>query len=274
MIAWIWARTVTCPNPACGATMPLVRSFWLGKKKGKEAWVNPIVDGKAVRFEIGTGRRGSAHRGDGQPARARCAWSASRRCRLDHVPVGGAGGPHGCPAHGGRRRRRSPADLPAADRGARGRSRDRPTRRRARRRASSTTARDFKSPSYGMTHLRRPVHRSAVDGAVHVQRPGGRGPGPHRGRCPHRRPRPGPGHPVRLRHRHLPRLRCQSGRLIMDPAVLRGWTAPKMEVLRSTFARQAIPMVWDFAEVQSVRRLGGRLLGHRWMLSRSARRST
>ena len=43
VIAWIWARTVTCPNPACGATMPLVRSLWLGKKKGKEAWVKPNV---------------------------------------------------------------------------------------------------------------------------------------------------------------------------------------------------------------------------------------
>lgn len=29
VIAWIWARTVTCPNPACGASMPLVRSFWV-----------------------------------------------------------------------------------------------------------------------------------------------------------------------------------------------------------------------------------------------------
>ena len=35
VIAWIWARTVTCPNPACGIEMPLVRSWWLGKKKGK-----------------------------------------------------------------------------------------------------------------------------------------------------------------------------------------------------------------------------------------------
>jgi len=58
VIAWIWARTVTCPNPACGATMPLVRSFWLGKKKGKESWVNPVVEGKGVRFEIGHGREG------------------------------------------------------------------------------------------------------------------------------------------------------------------------------------------------------------------------
>jgi putative DNA methylase len=52
VIAWIWARTVTCPNPACGGTMPLVRSFWLGKKKGKERYVHPVPDGNRVRFEI------------------------------------------------------------------------------------------------------------------------------------------------------------------------------------------------------------------------------
>ncbi len=52
VIAWIWARTVICPNPACGGTMPLVRSFWLGKKRGKERYVVPIPDGKRVRFEI------------------------------------------------------------------------------------------------------------------------------------------------------------------------------------------------------------------------------
>jgi putative DNA methylase len=43
VIAWIWARTVRCPNPACGIDMPLVRSWWLGKKKGKEAYVVPTV---------------------------------------------------------------------------------------------------------------------------------------------------------------------------------------------------------------------------------------
>ena len=33
--------------------MPLVRSFWLGKKRGKERYVVPVPDGKRVRFEIG-----------------------------------------------------------------------------------------------------------------------------------------------------------------------------------------------------------------------------
>jgi putative DNA methylase len=57
VIAWLWARTVSCPNPACGATMPLVRSFALSTKKGREAWVEPIVDpaAKTVEFRIGTG---------------------------------------------------------------------------------------------------------------------------------------------------------------------------------------------------------------------------
>jgi putative DNA methylase len=43
VIAWIWARTITCPNPACAIEMPLVRSWWLGKKNGKEAYVAPSV---------------------------------------------------------------------------------------------------------------------------------------------------------------------------------------------------------------------------------------
>ncbi|MFI5275051.1 MAG: hypothetical protein ACHQ4H_18630, partial [Ktedonobacterales bacterium] len=44
VIAWLWARTVTCPNPACGARMPLVRSFALSTKAGRESWVEPLVD--------------------------------------------------------------------------------------------------------------------------------------------------------------------------------------------------------------------------------------
>jgi len=39
VIAWIWARTVTCPNPACEIETPLVNSFTLSKRKGKEAHV-------------------------------------------------------------------------------------------------------------------------------------------------------------------------------------------------------------------------------------------
>jgi len=45
VIAWIWARTVKCPNPACGCEMPLASSFVLSKKKGKEAYIKAEYDG-------------------------------------------------------------------------------------------------------------------------------------------------------------------------------------------------------------------------------------
>lgn len=56
VIAWIWARTVKCPNPACGCEMPLASTFVLSKKKGKEAWVKPITEGNNVHFEVQYGK--------------------------------------------------------------------------------------------------------------------------------------------------------------------------------------------------------------------------
>lgn len=56
VIAWIWARTVKCPNPACGCEMPLASSLVLSKKKGKEAYVQPIIEGKKIRYEVKYGK--------------------------------------------------------------------------------------------------------------------------------------------------------------------------------------------------------------------------
>lgn len=56
VIAWIWARTVKCPNPACECEMPLASSFVLSKKKGKEAWVKPIPENTKVRLEVQSGK--------------------------------------------------------------------------------------------------------------------------------------------------------------------------------------------------------------------------
>ena len=52
VIAWIWARTVKCPNPACGCEMPLVRSFILSKKKGKEAWIEPLFENGKTTYVV------------------------------------------------------------------------------------------------------------------------------------------------------------------------------------------------------------------------------
>ena len=53
-IAWLWARTIQCSNPACGARAPLVRSFWLVRKKPRFVIATPKLDQatKTVSFEI------------------------------------------------------------------------------------------------------------------------------------------------------------------------------------------------------------------------------
>ena len=57
VIAWIWARTVRCPNPACGSTMPLLNSFALSRRRNREAWLQAEPDrgAKRMRFRIQQG---------------------------------------------------------------------------------------------------------------------------------------------------------------------------------------------------------------------------
>lgn len=60
VIAWLWARTVRSPDPAAkGAMVPLVSSFMLSTKEGKKAWVEIVLDPEAQdgwRFEVKTGK--------------------------------------------------------------------------------------------------------------------------------------------------------------------------------------------------------------------------
>ncbi len=79
VIAWIWARTVTCPNPACGATMPLVRSFWLSKK-GPADVVTPGTSRDTRRFRGRDGQERSSLRRHGRT-------DGRHLCRLSHSCV-------------------------------------------------------------------------------------------------------------------------------------------------------------------------------------------
>lgn len=73
VVAWLWARTVQCPNPACGARMPMIRSFALSIKAGSKAWLEPVIDHshKTVRFEVKTGS-GVPRQGTKQRGRSEC----------------------------------------------------------------------------------------------------------------------------------------------------------------------------------------------------------
>ncbi len=57
VIAWLWARTVKCPNPACGCEMPLVRSFALSKKKNAEVYITPIINDGHISYAIKPGKQ-------------------------------------------------------------------------------------------------------------------------------------------------------------------------------------------------------------------------
>ena len=50
--AWIWTRTVTCPNPACGCKMPLANSYVLSKQKNREFYIQPEANGREVTFHV------------------------------------------------------------------------------------------------------------------------------------------------------------------------------------------------------------------------------
>jgi putative DNA methylase len=61
-IAWVWARTVRCPNPACGIETILTTSLWLSKKTGDLAWIEPRIENGELDLEVISGKH------EGEPA--------------------------------------------------------------------------------------------------------------------------------------------------------------------------------------------------------------
>ena len=57
VIAWLWARTVKSPNPAfADVDVPLASTFMLSTKKGKEAYVEPVIEDGSYRFTVKVGK--------------------------------------------------------------------------------------------------------------------------------------------------------------------------------------------------------------------------
>ena len=84
VIAWLWARTVKSPNPAFShIDVPLVTTFVLANKKGKEASVRPIIEGGDYRFTVAMGIP-SAEAQEGTKANGR---GANFRCIMSDSPI-------------------------------------------------------------------------------------------------------------------------------------------------------------------------------------------
>lgn len=86
VIAWLWARTVKSPNPAFShVDVPLVSNFILCAKAGKEVWIEPRVDGDSYDFAIMTGKPpATAKEGTKAPGRG-----ANFICLLSGTPISG-----------------------------------------------------------------------------------------------------------------------------------------------------------------------------------------
>ncbi|MBF0416482.1 MAG: DUF1156 domain-containing protein, partial [Magnetococcales bacterium] len=85
VIAWLWARTVKSPNPAFShCDVPLASSFVLSTKKGKEACVEPVVDNDQYRFRVGVGKLGNF---DDLKNGTKLSRGANFRCVLSGSPI-------------------------------------------------------------------------------------------------------------------------------------------------------------------------------------------
>lgn len=85
VIAWLWARTVKSPNPAFShVDVPLASSFVLASKKGKEAYVQPVVEGDNYWFEVKTGTPPA-----GAKQGTKAARGANFTCLMSGTPISG-----------------------------------------------------------------------------------------------------------------------------------------------------------------------------------------
>ncbi|XKH53106.1 DUF1156 domain-containing protein [Citricoccus nitrophenolicus] len=270
VIAWIWARTVACPNPACGIEMPLVRSWWLGKKKGKEAYVAPTVvddsthpSGRRVQFEIGHDLKSAPSKdADGTVGRTGAVCIACHTgVPLNHVRAEGKAGRMGSRlmtvvAEGKRSRTylaptddhvqasqvSIPVEVPAGD--------------------LPTNPRDFKTPNYGMTKwvdLFTPRQLTALttfSDLVMVARDRVLADALATGMLEGERLEDGGTDAAAYADAVATYLGMIPSGLANLSSGITTWRVPA-ESPRTTFARQALPMTWDFVESHALEKSEG-----------------
>ena len=275
VIAWLWARTVRCPNPACGARMPLVSSFWLSKKQGKKAWVEPVVDRekKEVSFTV--------KKGDGQPPDPpKVGRGAKFRCLVcdqvsedTHVKAEGKAGRMGQQliafvAEGDRQR----IYLPPDERQVLDLSPELLERVREAREgflSGATPARLTGGTCYGyglttwgsLFTSRQLVALTTFSDLVGEAQERAREGAIVAGFSDDDLPLNDGGEGVQAYSEAMATyLAFAIDRLADNGSSLTSWT-PQRDTLRSTFARQAIPMVWDFAEANPLSASAGNFQG-------------
>lgn len=256
VIAWIWARTVTCPNPACGIETPLASKWWLGKKKGKEAYIVPTVVGDHVEYSIGHDpKRAPTKQDDGTIDRngARClaceahigfdylrseARNGGMGAELTAIAVEGRGSRTYLPpndAHVATALRAAPSSVPMGE--------------------LPEAALGFRVQAYGMlkySDLFSPRQLTALttfSDLVGEAREQVLRDALASGMSEGERLEAGGVGAAAYADAVATYLGFAVSRLTDYSSALNTWANnPQMEILRNVFARQALPMAWDFAE--------------------------
>jgi putative DNA methylase len=85
VVAWLWARTVKSPNPAFAQVdVPLVSSFVLSPMSGKEAYVEPVIENGGYRFTVKVGKpKDAAAAKDG----TKLGRGANFKCLMSETPM-------------------------------------------------------------------------------------------------------------------------------------------------------------------------------------------
>ena len=280
-IAWIWARTVPSPDPAFGEVhVPIASSFLLSSKAGKEAWIEPIVDkaAKTISYRI---RKGGTK---GEVALAKAGTKAGRavfRCLLSDTAIT----PNYVKAKGNAGEIGQTLIAIVAE-GKRGRIYVEPTDDHTQVALSAKpkwkpetslpiSALGFRIQNYGMATFgdlftdRQLVALNTFSDLV------------HEGRAEIERDALAAGlsdDPTPLRDGGTcAKAYAEAVSVYLAFALNRSadrgssictWdSSPKMEALRNTFARQALPMTWDFAEGNPFSKASGNLLNNvNWVI--------
>jgi putative DNA methylase len=260
VIAWLWARTVKSPNPAfADVDVPLASTFMLSTKVGKEAYVEPVIENGGYRFTVKVGKPKDA---EGAKLGTTAGKRAAFKCLMSGVPV-----TYDHIREQGKAGRMGARLMAIVAEGDRGRVYLAPTPEmeaialtaRPEWRPETTlpvNPRDFKTPNYGLTtfadlftprqlvalttfsdlvqEARERVMRDAIaadlpdDGEALAK--GGAGAVAY-------------GDAVGVY------LAFAVDRVVDRHTSIATWdSSPSKLQLRNTFARQAIPMTWDFGE--------------------------
>ena len=85
VLAWLWARTVKSPNPAFShVEVPLASTFIFSSKSGKEAYVEPVIEGETYHFTVKLGKPPAEAKNGTKLARG-----ANFRCLMSNIPIEG-----------------------------------------------------------------------------------------------------------------------------------------------------------------------------------------